>query len=192
MLQEKLAADLSAVPVYRIDLAGSYVNYGRLLDGLGESATALDWYARAIPVLEDSAHPGFSCRHRPEIPRYRVLEAGRGASCDSLANAEALTDWDRALALDDGSNRPMYRQQRALTLARTGDPVRAVAEAEDLTQGDQVSGGTLYDAACICALSSASVSDDAKRQDSYAGRAVAILRRARRQATSKTASACNI
>ena len=55
-------------------------------------------------------------------------------------NAEALKDWDRALALDDGSNRPMYRLQRALTLARTGDPVRAVAEAEDLTQGDQVSG----------------------------------------------------
>ena len=83
-------------------------------------------------------------------------------------NAEALKDWDRALALDDGSNRPMYRQQRALTLARTGDRVRAVAEAEDLTQGDQVSGGTLYDAACICALSSAGVIDDAKRQESYA------------------------
>ena len=72
----------------------------------------------------------------------------------------------------------MYRQQRALTLARTGDPVRAVAEAEDLTQGDQVSGGSLYDAACVCALSSAGVIDDAKRQESYAARAVAMLRRA--------------
>jgi hypothetical protein len=93
-------------------------------------------------------------------------------------NAEALTDWDRAIALDNGSNRAMYRQQRALTLTRTGDPVRAVAEAEDLTQGDQVSGGTLYDAACIFALSSAGVIDDASRQESYAARAVAMLRRA--------------
>ena len=93
-------------------------------------------------------------------------------------NAEALKDWDRALTLDDGSNRPMYRQQRALTLAHTGDHVRAVAEAEDLTQGDQVYRRHSLRRRVHLRLSSAAVTDDAKRQESYAARAVAMLRRA--------------
>ena len=177
MLLEKLAADSPAVPVYRIDLAGSYVNYGLLLAGLGESAAALDWYAKAIPVLEavrtQVSHVTTAQRYLG-IAHWRRAEALMRLS----RNAEALKDWDRALALDDGSNRPMYRLQRALTMAHTGDSVRAVAEAEELTQGDQVSGGCFYDAACICALSSAGVIDDAKRKQSYATRAVAMLRRA--------------
>jgi serine/threonine protein kinase len=181
VLQEKLAADLPAVPVYRIDLGGSYVNYGRMRDGLGDSAAALGWYTKAIDVLEAVRA---QVSHVATAQRYLRTAYGRRAELRMrlARNAEALTDWDRALVLDDGSNRPMYRQQRALTLTRTGDPVRAVAEAEDLTQGDQVSGGTLYDAACICALSSAGVIDDAKQQESYAARAVAMLRRAQANA----------
>jgi tetratricopeptide (TPR) repeat protein len=163
--------------MYRVDLAGSYVNYGRLLDGLGEPAAALGWYAKAIPILEGVRT---QVTHIATAQRYLgIAYWKRAEALTRLArNAEALTDWDRALALDDGSNRAMYRQQRALALARTGDSTQAVAEAEDLTQGDQVSGGSLYDAACICALSSAGVRDDGKRQETYALRAVAMLRRA--------------
>jgi serine/threonine protein kinase/tetratricopeptide (TPR) repeat protein len=176
-LLEKLAADSPAVPVYRIDLAGSYVNFGRLLDDRGESGAALGWYTKAIPVLEAVLT---QVSHVSTAQRYLAIAYSRRAlTLMRLArHVEALNDWDRALALDNGSNRVMYRQQRALTLAHTGDHIRAVAEAEDLTRGDQVSGGSLYDAACICALSAAAVIDDAKQQEAYAARAVGMLRRA--------------
>jgi hypothetical protein len=36
----------------------------------------------------------------------------------------------------------------------------------------------LYDLACVCALASAAVKDDAKRREQYADRAVALLRQA--------------
>ena len=176
VIQEKLVADSPAVPAYRLDLAGGYINIGRLLDGSGESATALDWYGKAIPVLEAV----LSQVSLVTAQRYlRNVHWKRAETLMRLARyAEALKDWDRALALDTGSNRPSFRLQRALTLAHVGEPVRAIAEAEDLTRGDQVAGGTLYDAACVCALSSAAVIDDAKRKESYAARAVALLRRA--------------
>ena len=50
-----------------------------------------------------------------------------------------------------------------------------MAEANALTEGKDVSGPTLYDAACVCALAAASVKDDAKLSEQYAGRAVALL-----------------
>ena len=41
-------------------------------------------------------------------------------------------------------------------------------------------GPTLYDAACVFALAVASVKDDAKLSEQYAGRAVALLRQAQK------------
>jgi hypothetical protein len=55
-----------------------------------------------------------------------------------------------------------------------------VAEANALTEGKDVPGPTLYDAACVCALAAASAKDDAKLSEQYAGRAVALLRRAQK------------
>jgi len=177
VIQEKLADDAPTVSRYRIDLAGSYVNFGLLLDGRGESAMALDWYAKAIRVLEAVLT---QVSHIATAQGYlRNAHWHRASVLMRLARyAEALKDWDRAIALDEGSNRPTFRLSRALTLAHVGDHVRAVAAAEDLTQGDQVSGGTLYDAACVCALSAAAVKNDVKPGENYAARAVALLRRA--------------
>jgi hypothetical protein len=53
-----------------------------------------------------------------------------------------------------------------------------VAEANALTEGKDVPGPTLYNAACVFALAAASVKNDAKLREEYAGRAVALLRQA--------------
>jgi hypothetical protein len=71
-----------------------------------------------------------------------------------------------------------FRLQRAISLAHAGEHARAVAETNALTEGKDVPGSTLYDAACVCALAAASVKDDAKLSEQYVGRAVALLRQA--------------
>jgi hypothetical protein len=74
--------------------------------------------------------------------------------------------------------RNSFRLHRAACLAQTGEHARAVAEANALTEGKDVPGPTLYEAACLCAVSAARVKDDAKLSDQYAGRSVALLRQA--------------
>src|SRR5262249_31993199 len=54
----------------------------------------------------------------------------------------------------------------------------AVADAEALTKDTAAPVDLLYDAACICSLAAAAVKDDAKQQEMYAARALALLRRA--------------
>jgi hypothetical protein len=63
-------------------------------------------------------------------------------------------------------------------LAQAGDAAGAVAEADELTRGDTASAATLYNAARVCARASAASPDDETRKESYAARAVALLRRA--------------
>lgn len=76
--------------------------------------------------------------------------------------------------------RKQFRIQRAVCLARAGEYVRAVAEANALTEGKDLPGGTIYDLACVCALAAAGVKDDAKLREQYAGRAVILLQQARK------------
>jgi serine/threonine protein kinase/tetratricopeptide (TPR) repeat protein len=177
-LRETLAADFPAVPDYRIELASTYCNLGLLLHDRGESAAALDWYAKAIPLLEAA----LAQDSRVAYARDHLRDAywARANALRRLARpAESVQEYDRALVRDDGSKRSEIRVDRAAALAaQTGDHARAAAEAEELTRGDTVSGGTLYVAAGVYALASAAVKDDAPRQESYAARAVALLRRA--------------
>jgi eukaryotic-like serine/threonine-protein kinase len=102
----------------------------------------------------------------------------RALALDELRrHAEAIKDWDRAIELFDGKE-PSIRLQRAVSLARAGEHARATAEADALADSKDVTIATLYDAACIHALSSAAARQDAKQADRYAARAVALLLRA--------------
>jgi hypothetical protein len=47
-----------------------------------------------------------------------------------------------------------------------------------LTQGKNLQGGTLYDAACVYALAAAALGDDSQEAESHAAKAVALLIRA--------------
>jgi serine/threonine-protein kinase len=79
------------------------------------------------------------------------------------------------------------RQGRALALARLGEHAKAVAEADALARGKDVTSDTLYELACACAVASASVTPreggpsqagPGRLADDYARRAVELLGRA--------------
>jgi serine/threonine-protein kinase len=175
-IYQKLASDFPTVPIYRVELGASFGNYGDLLRDEGKPAAALEWYAKGQAALEGVLRQ--VGRHATARMFLRNVHWGRARALDELGRpAEATRDWDRALELDDGSDPIGFRMGKALSLARAGDHARAVAVAEALTAGKDVASRTLYDAACVCALSVAAKADS-KLSDRYAARAVALLRRA--------------
>jgi tetratricopeptide (TPR) repeat protein len=177
--KEKLAEQFAAVPDYAVDLGGGYVNFGVLLLNRGQPEAALPWYDKAITRLQAVlAKDGRLATARLFL---RNAHWNRASALTQLnRHVEAVREWDRAIELEGGSMRTGFRLLRAGCLAQTGEHARAVAEANALTEGEDVSGPTLYDAACVCALAAASVKDDAKLTKQYAGRAVALLRQAQK------------
>jgi tetratricopeptide (TPR) repeat protein len=178
-IREKLAEQIPAVPDYAVDLGGGYCNFGNLMSDQGQPDAALPWYDKAISRLQSVL-----TKDR-RLTRARLFlrnaHEGRAEALTQLKRqTEAVRDWDRAIELDDGSLRNGLRLQRAVCLAQTGEHARAVAETNALTEGKDVQGPTLYDAARVCALAAASVKDDAKLSEQYAGRAVTLLRQAQK------------
>jgi tetratricopeptide (TPR) repeat protein/tRNA A-37 threonylcarbamoyl transferase component Bud32 len=177
-LHEQLAAAFPTVPEYRRQVAGTSVNFGNLLRDQGQAEASLPWFAKAIALLEPlvQREPLLATARR----FLRNAHWGRARALDRLDRpTEAVKDWDRALALNDApATKLLFRRKRALSLARAGDHVRAVAEANAVAESKGVTGGTLYDLACVCALAAAAAKDDAKHEDQYAARAVELLRQA--------------
>src|SRR5262249_41422496 len=64
-------------------------------------------------------------------------------------HAEAVRAWDRALALDAGTDRIALRGRKALSLVRAGDHAAAVVEAERLAKSQ-----ALFDASGVYAAAS--------------------------------------
>src|SRR5262249_35949722 len=137
VIQEKLVAGHPNVLPYQIDLAGTSVNLGNLVRDSGKSLDSLTWYAKAIPLLQ-------AVRQRQPnnaIARQYLCNAhwGRARALTNLGrHAETLTDWDRTLELETGSQRDLFRLPRALTLAHLGQHTQATGEAKDLAQKQNV------------------------------------------------------
>jgi tetratricopeptide (TPR) repeat protein len=185
-IQEKLAANFPAVRDHGIDLGRSYLNLGNLLSDQGRQQDALTEYAKAIRRLEVWAKDKRLVTAR-EFARNAFW--GRAGALTHLKRyAEAVQDWDRAIELDDGDLKIMFRLGRAVTLAHSGDHARAVAEANALAAEKAVKGATLYNAACVFSIGSSVVKQDAKLQDQYALRAVELLTLAKGQGFFKNAT----
>jgi tetratricopeptide (TPR) repeat protein len=98
--------------------------------------------------------------------------------------AASFTDLDRAEELHAGPDRVGIRSGRAYVLARQGDHVRAVAEAESLADDKPRLGDDSYRLACVYALSAAALVEDAQLSPAdrdrlaarYAVRAIEWLR----------------
>jgi tetratricopeptide (TPR) repeat protein len=132
--------------------------------------------------------------HRQE-PRERIARKfliithqGRAVALTRLGRpAEALTDWNRAIALDDGPDRDELRLGRAASACRLGSYHEAVALADNLAESESISGATLLQLACVYAQISAAIDGDtalapaerAGRVESYVDRAIRLLLRAR-------------
>jgi serine/threonine protein kinase/Flp pilus assembly protein TadD len=176
-LQKQLAADFPTAPGYQIDLGGSYCNLGNLVqEDNNRPAEALPWYEQAIEVLAPLV------KREPRLVTARQFlrnsHWGRAEVLMKLNRfADADRDWDRALELTDDTRRAKIRLDRAAGLARH-EPTKAVAEADAVLQGNQLTLDCYNVAARVYALSSARI-QEAALSDQYAARAVALLRQAR-------------
>jgi tetratricopeptide (TPR) repeat protein len=175
--QEQLVADFPTVLAYSQDLGLTYMCLAKLY--LERDSTAgLEWSAKAIHTLNGVlakdehivAARGFLGTVYYERGRYFYVHQ---------RYAEAVPDLGRAIELtDQESKRDYIRVRRADALVRTGQTAQAVAEADSLTQGNNVPGDTLYTAAWIYALASAALKDNNQQAENYAVKAIALLRRA--------------
>jgi tetratricopeptide (TPR) repeat protein len=173
-LGEELVADSPNVTDNVVAHARSCVELGNLLHRRGEPREALDWYAKAVKILEA---PQQAARTREEL-RYAL--DNRAEALDRLGQyAEAIASWERALELDNGQFRGVLQLGRAISVAhRDGDHRQALAEAGALASD----GHTLERQARLCAQASAPASgseqeppEAAQLHEQYAARAVELL-----------------
>jgi tetratricopeptide (TPR) repeat protein len=143
----------------------------------GRFDQALERLARLIPMLEPLVGPTQRGTEAGEM-----LRNASGARADVLVRLGRYTDaraeYDRALKLDDGSNRTYFRVQRALAMAYLKDHAKATAEVEAVIGDPKLPATDVQDAAAVYAVASAAVTNDAKLSERYAARAIALLRRA--------------
>jgi tetratricopeptide (TPR) repeat protein len=176
-IDEKLAAEFPALLRHAVALGGSYCNLGHLLRNNGRPQAALDWYAKAIRTLA-----AVLAKDQPLVTARQFLRNAHWGRAETLVQlgryAESIRDFDSALEFTEGSDHEELRVQRALALLRSGQTAQAIAEADALTQGKNLQGGTLYDAACVYALAAAGLGDDSQQAQSHAAKAVALLSRA--------------
>ena len=174
---EKLAADFPAVPRYRTQLAGHLINFGNVLLDRQRPDEALARHDRAVALLE----PLHEREPSDAVARQNLHYAhwGRAQALDALKRyQEARAAWDLTLELSAPADRPMIQLRRAGNRFHTGNAAEAEAEVEALTRDAATLNSILCEAACVYSLAAAAFPDDAERQERYAGRALALLRRA--------------
>jgi tetratricopeptide (TPR) repeat protein len=170
--RERLAAGFPGVPEYAVDLGDSLSSLGHLFRKRGEPQAALEWYGQAVARLR----PVVAAEPRLAAGRHHLgnSHAGRAEVLMTLGRpAEALSDWDRAVELADGPTGDSFRLHRARALARAGEAVRAVAEAEELAAAPGATAAALKECAGVLAVAAAGSPPDADR---YHARAVELLR----------------
>lgn len=157
-ITEELAKEYPKRLDYQIWLGMMYFNGAATAEG--NDLERLVWFDKAIGVLEPI---------RKSIPKHDrtrlmlcVAYGDRGYTRGRLGRAEALSDWDRALELDDGKLRGSLRARRAITLAHLGDCKQALAEVEELSTPGVLDGGGLYDLARACSVAASTTNGDSK------------------------------
>jgi serine/threonine-protein kinase len=178
---EKLHREQPQATEWALGLSRTCANLGNLARLVGNLPTGLECYTKAIEPLEMMrAEKRLSASGQQSL---RNAYWKRAELRTQLArHDEALRDWDRTLELSLAPDQAWFRLQRALTLARGGDYSQASAEAEGLLKQNSSNADSLYQLACVYALSASAVKNakdipaDAKqRADEYALHAVEVL-----------------
>jgi serine/threonine protein kinase len=173
-LYEKLAADFPTVPAYQVELGGSCCNFGNLLRASGRPGDSLVWFEKAIRTLTVIYEQDRRLVMAKQF--LRNSHAGRALAYARLEKyAEAVTDWDRAVALSPKEERAGFRAARATARVKAGQVAEAVAEVAALARTPIWSAGQWYDFACVYALASGKSAD---KKQQYADRAVELLHKA--------------
>jgi tetratricopeptide (TPR) repeat protein/tRNA A-37 threonylcarbamoyl transferase component Bud32 len=157
-----------------LQLASDYLLRGELAKSHARPEERIDWYNKAIGVLEPILRKKPSQAGLQEL-LVSCYRARARAQADFGRPAEALTDWDHALKLNPWTDRQEMRLQRALTLAQLGDHAQAVAEADALSPSKDLRGKILYTFARVYALAASKSSADQTLSRKYAVRGVAAL-----------------
>jgi serine/threonine protein kinase/tetratricopeptide (TPR) repeat protein len=182
---EKLATVAQPAPEHVIGYGISSRNLGDVIRDRDDPAAALDWYARAVRILE----PESRGERRPMEAREALCNAywGRAEALTRLGrHDEALRDWDHAIVLADTKSRSWFQLYRLATLARTGDYAKATDDAGKLVLPTTDSAEVLYKLAAVYALATTAARHDEKLPadernkvaERYATRAVDLLTRA--------------
>jgi tetratricopeptide (TPR) repeat protein len=182
---EKLVTRYGGVLQYQIDMGGVTGNLGEVFAQRGNHEAALKWQERTIDILKAVLRKqGDNVEARQFLVNAR---RGRAVSLDQLnRSAEAVAEWDRALVLANGPDRIPLRCARAISLARSGEHAKAVAEADQMARERNPAASVLYDLACVYSQSFAAAERDAKLPpleksklaEQYARHAVELLAKA--------------
>jgi tetratricopeptide (TPR) repeat protein len=175
VINERLVAQFPGQPEYAVSLGGSYCNLGNVLVFRGARAEALEFFAKAIAVLE----PAYAINPRLLNARVstRNSHRGRAFALTRLGRAvEALQDWERALELDEGPGAISLRLGLADALVRTGETAKARATADEFVTAPNLSAEDLCNLACVYILAGAAAPPH--EAEANATRAVELLRRA--------------
>jgi tetratricopeptide (TPR) repeat protein len=175
---------------YLCALAISQCHVGLVQQARGRHAEAVGHFSQSVETLEKVRDPNPQSSRATRNLAIALEERAR--SLGPLGrHAEALRDWDRVLELTtDSLLRPMYRMERTLALARTGDHARATADAEGLLgefAADAHFAASAYKTtAAVHAVAARAAGADAAlpeaeraaRAERHAARAVALLQEA--------------
>jgi tetratricopeptide (TPR) repeat protein len=175
-IYERLRANSNA-PQYAIELAGTYLNLGRLIGDNGRLEESLPVLAKSIEALEPVV------RKEPQLVKARESLCFaywiRATTLSGLQRfPQAVSDWGRAIELDDGKNAVLLRIKRASTLLNLKDHVRAADDAQAIAESAAATGQQLFQAASVFAYCVRFAGKDSPEAESYARRAVATLRKA--------------
>jgi serine/threonine protein kinase/tetratricopeptide (TPR) repeat protein len=162
---EELARQFPEVAAYARDLGGGYCNLGQVIRDAGDPKGALGWYDKAVerltPLLAGKQPPDGAQKY------LRNSHWQRAQALDAIGrDADAVVDWERALALDDGSARNVLRSGLAFSRLRRAqkdkDAARCLAAAAEYEALAGTDAGWLYDAACARAVCAAVIPLDPK------------------------------
>jgi tetratricopeptide (TPR) repeat protein len=171
------------------ELGVSYYCMAHMYVFNNESKAAEDWVGRAIRVFEECL------RDQPRRGDIRRLlgmayHLRAQALTDQRRSAEALAEWERAIAFTDpASDRFLsLKASRALVRAYLGDFGRAVDEVSAVPKKGSEEGVIWYNEACIFALAAAAAAKDVARDppgraalaEQYAAHAINDLAESRR------------
>jgi tetratricopeptide (TPR) repeat protein len=127
VLVERLVAEYPAVGDYRVSFGNIQLSIGDSHRVAGEYGPAAEYYERALATVR----PVYDKDGREPDAR-RVLRECYENRAELLRRtgkpAVALADWDRALPLASGTDRPFTVLGRAVALAQAGQKEKALAE----------------------------------------------------------------
>jgi tetratricopeptide (TPR) repeat protein len=169
-LLEKLTKEMPDADEIRINLAGTSSNLGNLIRDQGKLVEALPWYDKAIGLLVDLAG-----KDPPPLNARLFLRNASWDRANTLGQLRkhdlAVTDWQRAIALDDGGDRAALGL--FLGTAQWEIKLKKSAVADKTA-------GLNYDAAKAHAQAAgaAAAKSEPTLHKQYSGRALELLRQA--------------